>query len=66
LFAAGTYTTVVALFHNDPSAAQSHEIARLHHDFEVANERQLTSRRVNASKLAYPFLVFIEESSIQH
>jgi len=61
LFAAGTYTTVVTLFHNEPSPAQSREIERLHHDFEVANHGQLTQSRIDASKLAYPFLVFIQQ-----
>lgn len=61
LFAAGTYTTVVTLFHNEPSAAQSREIERLHHDFEVANHGQLTQSRIDASRLAYPFLVFIQQ-----
>jgi len=61
LFAAGTYTTVVTLFHNEPSPAQSREIERLHHDFEVANHSQLTQSRIDASKLAYPFLVFIQQ-----
>ena len=61
LFAAGTYTTVVTLFHNEPSSAQSREIERLHHDFEVANHGQLTQNRIDASKLAYPFLVFIQQ-----
>jgi hypothetical protein len=61
LFAAGTYTTVVTLFHNEPSQAQSREIERLHHDFEVANHGQLTQSRIDASKLAYPFLVFVQQ-----
>ncbi len=61
LFAAGTYTTIVTLFHNEPSPEQSREIERLHHDFEVANQRQLGLPRVDSSKLAYPFLVFIQQ-----
>jgi hypothetical protein len=61
LFGAGRHTTVVTLFHNEPSPAQSREIERLHHDFEVANQRQLSSFRVDASKLAYPFLVFVQQ-----
>ena len=61
LIAAGNYTTVVTLFHNEPSSAQSREIERLHHDFEVANGRQLSGNRVDASHLAYPFLVFVQQ-----
>ncbi len=61
LFAAGKYTTVVTLFEHEPSAMQSREIERLHHDFETANQHQLTNSRVDASKLAYPFLVFIQQ-----
>lgn len=61
LFTAGSYTTVISLFHNDPSVAQSREIARLHHDFEVANQHHLAAKRVNASKLGYPFLALLQE-----
>jgi hypothetical protein len=61
LFAAGKYTTVVTQFHNEPSYHQSREIERLHHDFEVANEAFLSSGRGDASKLAYPFLVFVQQ-----
>lgn len=41
LFAAGTYTTVITLFHNEPSPEQSREIERLHHDFEVADRKSV-------------------------
>ena len=61
LFAAGTYTTVITLFQHEPSSEQSREMERLHHDFEVANQRALTENRVDASRLAYPFLVFIQQ-----
>lgn len=61
LFAAGKFTTVVTLFHNEPSPLQNREIERLHHDFEIANEVQLMNGRVDPSKLAYPFLVFIQQ-----
>lgn len=61
LFAAGKHTCVVTIFHNEPSPQQSREIERLHHDFEVANEAQLSSGRVDPTKLAYPFLVFIQQ-----
>jgi hypothetical protein len=61
LFAAGRYTTVVTLFQNEPSQEQVREIERLHHDFEVANEANLSRAFVDSSRLAYPFLVFIQQ-----
>ncbi|MBZ0284591.1 MAG: hypothetical protein K8L97_27880 [Anaerolineae bacterium] len=60
MFAAGRFTTVVTLFHNEPSDLQSREIERLHHDFEEANQVFFKGASVDASKLAYPFLVFVE------
>lgn len=60
MFAAGRFTTVVTLFHNEPSDLQSREIERLHHDFEEANQLFFKGVSVDASKLAYPFLVFVE------
>lgn len=61
LFAAGSYTTVVTLFHNEPSPEQSREIERLHHDFEVANANLLASTQLDHNRLAYPFNVFIQQ-----
>jgi hypothetical protein len=61
LFAAGLYTTIVTLFHNEPSQMQSREIERLHHDFEEANRAHLQREVVDSSKLAYPFLVFVQQ-----
>jgi hypothetical protein len=61
LFAAGRYTTVVTVFQHEPSQHQSREIERLHHDFEVANEAFLTSGWVDRTKLAYPFMVFVQQ-----
>lgn len=64
LIAAGEYTTVVTLFHNEPSAQQSREIERLHHDFEIANRHYLNGKHVEVGQsahLAYPFLVFIQQ-----
>lgn len=60
MFAAGRFTTVVTLFHNEPSELQSREIERLHHDFEEANQIFFKGTSIDASKLAYPFLVFVE------
>lgn len=61
LFAAGRYTTVVTLFQNEPSQHQSREIERLHYDFEVANEAFLASGQFDPAKLAYPFMVFVQQ-----
>jgi hypothetical protein len=61
MFAAGKYTTVVTLFHNEPSELQSREIERLHHDFEEANRTFFQNAQVDANKLAYPFLVFVQK-----
>ncbi len=61
LFAPGKTTTVVTLFQNEPSPHQNREIERLHHDFEVANQALLAGGRVDPSKLAYPFMVFIQQ-----
>ncbi|MDX2161729.1 MAG: hypothetical protein SF162_10420 [bacterium] len=61
LFAPGKYTTIVTLFQNEPSPHQSRELERLHHDFEVANGALLTAGRVDSSKLAYPFVVFVQQ-----
>lgn len=61
LFAAGRYTTVVTLFHHEPSAEQSREMERLHHDFEVANANMLAGSHLDKTKLAYPFTVFIQQ-----
>jgi hypothetical protein len=61
LFAAGRFTTVVTLFHNEPSEQQIREIERLHHDFEEANHAFFGQKKVDSEKLAYPFLVFVEK-----
>jgi len=61
LYNPGKYTSVVTFFANEPSQMQIREIARLHHDFEVANDVALQSETVDASKLGQPFVVFIKE-----
>lgn len=61
LFAPGEQTTVITLFHNEPSAQQIREIERLHHDFEIANEMSLMGNQVDPTRLAYPFHVFIQQ-----
>lgn len=61
LFAAGKYTTIVTLFHNEPSQVQIRELERLHHDFEEANQSFLKKESVDKNKLAYPFLSFVQQ-----
>lgn len=60
VFAAGKFSTVVTLFRNEPSEAQCREIERLHRDFEDANRTYFQSTTVDANKLAYPFMVFVQ------
>jgi hypothetical protein len=61
MYGAGKYTSVVTQFLHQPSEMQNREIERLHHDFEEANRTTLEQERINASKLAYPFLVFVRQ-----
>ncbi|MBC7815153.1 MAG: hypothetical protein H7175_28605 [Burkholderiales bacterium] len=60
-FMPARYTTVVTLFQNEPSQAQMRQLERLHHDFEEANRSFLQRTTVDATKLAYPFLVFVQK-----
>lgn len=61
LFTGLRYTTVVTIFHNQPSLQQVREIERLHHDFEVANSTLLAKGRLDSTQLAYPFVVFVQK-----
>ncbi len=62
LFCAGKFTTVVVLFHHEPSPLQMREVERLHHDFELANVYPLrTANAVDSSALAYPFVVILQQ-----
>lgn len=62
LFAGGRFTTVVTLFRNEPSPAQVREIMRLHNDFEIANALLLErGGQPDGQKLAYPFIVFVQQ-----
>jgi hypothetical protein len=62
LFAAGRYTTVVSVFHHEPSPQQMREVERLHHDFELANASALDVPGIlDSSSLAYPFLVILQK-----
>lgn len=61
LLAARQVTSVITLFQNEPAEQQIKEIERLHHDFEMANLHHLNGDSVDANKLAFPFLVFVNK-----
>ena len=61
LFESRKHTTVITIFKNEPSVVQIRHMQRLHHDFERANQRFLTSDAVDGKSLAYPFLVFVQK-----
>lgn len=61
LFAGGRFTTVVTLFRNEPSPLQVREIVRLHNDFEIANAPLLEKGHLDTKKMAYPFVVFVQQ-----
>jgi hypothetical protein len=61
LFAPGRFSTIVTLFHNEPAQRQIGEMKRLHHDFEEANRAFLERESVDKTKLAYPFLSFVQQ-----
>lgn len=61
LFVGGKYTTVICLFQNEPSPDQCREIERLHHDFELGNRWFLRNAETDKSKLAYPFMTFVQK-----
>lgn len=62
LFESRKYTTIITLFQNEPSALQIRELQRLHHDFEIANQRFLTIDKVDTQALGYPFLTIVQKS----
>jgi len=64
LMVAGRATTNVVEFRNEPSQEQIRVIQRLHHHFEKANEGAFGRDLIDASKLAYPFTVFIEKKRV--
>jgi hypothetical protein len=57
---AGHYCVIVTLFKNEPSQAQIRDMLRLLTDFERANAQFLGGEAVDAGRLAYPFLAFIQ------
>jgi hypothetical protein len=62
LIGTGRASLLVTLFRNEPSQMQMNVIARLHTDFERANAASFAGGTVDAGKLAYPFLTFIQQT----
>ena len=62
LFESRQHSTVITLFQNEPSGLQIREMQRLHHDFEVANQRFLVTDEVDIDLLGYPFLTIIQKT----
>jgi hypothetical protein len=59
--APGEFTTTIAIFSHEPSAAQRSQLADLHRDFERANYRVLKIRQFQPSRLVYPQRMLFEE-----
>jgi len=61
LYMARHFTTAIVIFRNEPSPRQIRALERLLHDFEEANQRNLDTNHVDASKLAVPFVGFVRK-----
>ncbi|MFN8375681.1 MAG: hypothetical protein U0694_22775 [Anaerolineae bacterium] len=61
VFVAGRYTTIVTLFKHEPSRMQTHEMERLHRDFEDANHYAFERGALDANTLGYPFVAFVQK-----
>jgi hypothetical protein len=61
LFAGRHFTTVVGQFEHEPSKQQIREIERLHRDFETANRASFLRGEIEPTKLAYPFIVLVQQ-----
>jgi hypothetical protein len=60
-FLQGEYTTLLAIFKNEPIARQLEYLDKLHRHFEGANRPTLTSRPVDTSRLIFPHQYFLGE-----
>ena len=60
-FLQGKYTTLLAIFSNEPLASQLEYLDQLHRHFEGANRPILTSQPVQADKLIFPHQYFLGE-----
>jgi hypothetical protein len=61
IFMSKQYTTAVVQFRNEPAPRQVREMERLLSDFEAANEKMLRKMSVDSSKLAKPFIGFVQK-----
>ena len=60
-FVQGEYTTLMAIFSNEPIPSQLEYLDTLHRHFEGANRPALTSPPVDVSKLIFPHQYFLGE-----
>jgi hypothetical protein len=60
-FVQGKYTTLLAIFNNEPVPGQLEYLDQLHRHFEEANEPVLISQPVASAKLIFPHRYFLGE-----
>ena len=60
-FVQGEYTTLLAIFKNEPVPGQLEDLEELHRHFEGANRPALVSKPVAAEKLIFPHRYFLGE-----
>jgi hypothetical protein len=58
-FVSGQYTTLLAIFTNEPIVKQLEYLNDLHRDFETANQPVLTAPMIDVDKLIYPHEYFL-------
>jgi hypothetical protein len=59
LFLAGSYTTVVITFQQEPSQYQTVVLQRMHTEFENANKTLFEASVFDPARLVFPFLSFV-------
>lgn len=60
-FVRGKYSTMLAVFNNEPVPGQLEFLDKLHRQFEVANRPVLTSKPINIVELIFPHRYFLGE-----
>jgi len=60
-FVQGEYTTLLAIFNNEPIPLQLEYLDTLHHHFEGANAPVLKSKPIEVGKLIFPHQYFLGE-----
>ncbi len=60
-FVQGKYTTLLAIFNNEPVPGQLDYLDELHRHFETANQPILASKPVDVGKLFFPHQYFLGE-----